>query len=221
MNFKFNQHIGIFENVFEDAFCDEMINFFESKQDHLLRREDYWEKVESNNIGKAVDTSLMLDNFPNDPLAQKMVGHFFKGLTKCYEEYQRKCNIFDHGFKLDSLKLQKTDPSEGYHIFHCEAPNALLHDETSTPEEMNAALNMYLRFAAYTLYLNDVEEGGETEFLMQSVRIPSKKGSLCIFPSAYTHLHRGNPPLSSSKYIMTGWLLIPALPENQQPKNNK
>ena len=78
MNFKFNQHIGIFENVFEDAFCDEMVNFFESKQDHYLRREDYWENAEYNNLGKAVDTSLMLDNFPNDPLVQKMVSHFLK-----------------------------------------------------------------------------------------------------------------------------------------------
>ena len=28
---------------------------------------------------------------------------------------------------------------------------------------------------------------------------------LCLFPSDWTHLHRGNPPISNDKYIMTGW----------------
>jgi hypothetical protein len=27
-----------------------------------------------------------------------------------------------------------------------------------------------------------------------------------VFPSGYTHTHRGNPPLSGEKIILTGWL---------------
>jgi len=54
--------------------------------------------------------------------------------------------------------------------------------------------------------LNDVKEGGETEFLYQSVRVSPKKGTLVIWPAAFTHVHRGNPPLSGTKYIMTSWL---------------
>ena len=62
------------------------------------------------------------------------------------------------------------------------------------------------RIAVWTIYLNDIEEGGETEFLHQSLRLPPKQGTVGIFPSSYTHLHRGNPPLSKEKHILTGWI---------------
>jgi len=58
------------------------------------------------------------------------------------------------------------------------------------------------------VFLNDVDEGGETEFLYQNKRIAPKKGRMVIWPSSFTHTHRGNPPLSGSKYIITGWIEI-------------
>ena len=58
----------------------------------------------------------------------------------------------------------------------------------------------------YTIYLNDVEEGGETEFLHQSVRVKPKTGRIVFWPAGYPFVHRGNPPLKGEKYIMTGWL---------------
>ena len=57
---------------------------------------------------------------------------------------------------------------------------------------------------AWMVYLNDVEEGGETEFLYQKRKVKPKKGTILIWPGGYTHLHRGNPPMSD-KYIATGW----------------
>jgi len=57
-----------------------------------------------------------------------------------------------------------------------------------------------------TLYLNTVEEGGETEFLYQSVRVPPVQGTLSLSPAAWTHTHRGNSPLKGNKYIITTWL---------------
>ena len=56
------------------------------------------------------------------------------------------------------------------------------------------------------MYLNDVEEGGETEFLYQSRRVKPKRGRLAIWPAQFTHMHRGNPPLSGDKYVITGWV---------------
>jgi hypothetical protein len=56
------------------------------------------------------------------------------------------------------------------------------------------------------LYLNTVEEGGETEFLYLHRRIQPVQGRLLIFPAGFTHTHRGNPPLRGEKYILTSWL---------------
>ena len=55
------------------------------------------------------------------------------------------------------------------------------------------------------VYMNDVDEGGETEFLYQQKKIKPKTGRVVIFPASFTHQHRGNPPMSN-KYIITGWL---------------
>ena len=58
----------------------------------------------------------------------------------------------------------------------------------------------------YGALINDVEEGGETEFLYQSKRVESKKGRIVICPSGFTHTHRGNPPLKGNKYMINGWI---------------
>lgn len=88
------------------------------------------------------------------------------------------------------IKIQMTKPSEGYHVWHCE----------------NGGLAVKGRFLAWILYLNDIEEGGETEFIHLSERVQPKTGRLVIFPAGWTHAHRGNPPLSNTKYIATGWM---------------
>ena len=89
-------------------------------------------------------------------------------------------------------------PTEGFHPYHIE--------------QGNLPPSSY-RVSVYTVYLNDVEEGGETEFLYQLKRIKPEKGTACIFPASYTHVHRGNTPFSGEKYIITGWLSMPS-PDN-------
>jgi hypothetical protein len=66
------------------------------------------------------------------------------------------------------------------------------------------------RALVFTIYLNDVEEGGETEFLHQSIRAKPVKGRCVIWPAAFPYVHRGNPPLKGEKYIMTSWLMLPS-----------
>jgi hypothetical protein len=97
--------------------------------------------------------------------------------------------------KLDYtvLKIQKTLPTEGYHIWHLEYGGQI---DTSK------------RAFVFSIYLNDVEEGGETEFLHFSKRVKPKTGRIVIWPAAFPYLHRGNPPLSGEKYILTSWLML-------------
>jgi len=103
------------------------------------------------------------------------------------------CEIFEaiKNMSIRSIrqKLQKTPIGGGYHIWHHEQS----HVETSD------------RVLTWTIYLNDIKEGGETEFLNQSMRVPAEEGKILIFPTSFTHTHRGNPPLSNEKYILTGW----------------
>ena len=58
------------------------------------------------------------------------------------------------------------------------------------------------------MHLNDVEEGGETEFLHFSKRVKPKTGRIVIWPAGFPYVHRGNPPLSGEKYILTSWMML-------------
>jgi hypothetical protein len=59
---------------------------------------------------------------------------------------------------------------------------------------------------AFMLYLNTIESGGETEFLHQRLKFKPNQGDFLLWPAGYTHTHRGDPPFSGDKYILTGWV---------------
>jgi hypothetical protein len=61
------------------------------------------------------------------------------------------------------------------------------------------------RHLVFMTYLNDVEEGGETEWFHQNLRIKPEKGLTVIWPSDWTFTHRGLPSTIQDKYIITGW----------------
>jgi len=90
---------------------------------------------------------------------------------------------------IRGMRIQKTEPGEGYHAWHYESDG---HERAN-------------RVTAWMIYLNDNYTGGETEFLYQHKRVEPEQGKLLIWPAAYTHVHRGNPPLEGTKYILTGW----------------
>ncbi|MGD2137773.1 MAG: 2OG-Fe(II) oxygenase, partial [Gammaproteobacteria bacterium] len=57
------------------------------------------------------------------------------------------------------------------------------------------------------LYLNSVAEGGETLFFHQNVAVKPEAGKLVIFPAGFTHVHKGQRPISNDKYIINGWIV--------------
>tara|TARA_Y100000004_G_scaffold110415_1_gene123896 strand:- start:761 stop:1351 length:591 start_codon:yes stop_codon:yes gene_type:complete len=96
-------------------------------------------------------------------------------------------------FHFTCLKIQKTLPTEGYHVWHIEHGHGFENES---------------RAFVFSIYLNDVEEGGETEFLHFSKRVKPTTGRIVIWPAAFPYLHRGNPPLSGEKYILTSWMRL-------------
>ena len=187
----YKDFIGVYENIIPKELCGEVINLMNSgvlgergiEEGSRLEKEDYGSHLE----------------FHNQELTNNVKDILY---TQILPLYTKKYDIFSHLTPLHILffKIQKTHPSGGYHVWHCES---------STWDTRH-------RVGVYTIYLNNIEEGGETEFLYQSLRVKPTQGTVCIFPAGYTHTHRGNPPLSGEKYIITGWIeyLDPKLLKN-------
>ena len=191
--------IGIYENVFSKEWCDRVIKYFEA----YSQSQRTWNRLEGQNTqAHDIDDESMhmqphLDCYTEYDICntagkdfKNEFDHIFGEL--CYAQYTKKYSVLNFAAEhtIYHQKVQKTIPGGGYHNWHCES---------------NSPLNSR-RLAAYTIYLNDIEEGGETEFLYLSKRIKPTTGTVVIFPTNYPWTHRGNPPLSETKYIMTGWL---------------
>ena len=54
-------------------------------------------------------------------------------------------------------------------------------------------------------FLTDNPDGG-TEFIYQDKYIPAEKGKTLIWPSDWTHTHRGKVDTTKEKMIITGWI---------------
>lgn len=62
------------------------------------------------------------------------------------------------------------------------------------------------RVVSALLYLNDVEDGGETEFVNFDIKVKPKAGRLVIFPSNYAYRHAARLPKSGYKYVAVFWM---------------
>ena len=107
--------------------------------------------------------------------------HFIKDLVK--------------GVNTREVNIQHYKPGGAYHGWHAERTGIA-----------PATLSRYLVFMTY---LNDVTcEGGETEFYYQKLAVKPRKGLTLIWPTDWTHTHRGVPAVSQDKYIATGWFFL-------------
>ena len=189
-----NNFIGVYDNYITKEECDKAIKLFgdqdnfnntmsrlSAERSSILHKQDQHFFANKNNI-KIWHSEL-----------KSMIVNFDMAF-KHYCEATGARTAFDvDNFHYTSLKIQKTLPTEGYHVWHIE------HGKGYENEA---------RALVFSIYLNDVEDGGETEFLHFSKRVKPKTGRIVIWPASFPYVHRGNPPLSGEKYILTSWMML-------------
>lgn len=187
-----NNFIGVYDNYITKDECKKAIQLY--KNQNKLKKTFDRIILENAPITLKKDKTFFaheknIDIWFNDLKALMgnfdiAFNHYLKNTGSCEAYGQDK-------FYYTQLKLQKTLPKEGYHIWHIEH-----------------GINFESRAFVFSIYLNDVKEGGETEFLHFSKRVKPKTGRIVIWPSGMPYVHRGNPPLSGEKYILTSWMLL-------------
>jgi hypothetical protein len=100
-------------------------------------------------------------------------------------------------FRCGEVTLQMYEQGRGgYFAWHTEMAPA-----DPTGEKLHRVL-------PWMVYLNDVADGGETEWLHQRRAVTPRRGRLAMWPAYFTHTHRGQVPRSSDKHIVTSWVLF-------------
>jgi hypothetical protein len=199
-NSDFTDFIGVWENFVPKPFCEKLIGYFNKTFDNYgsyigaeinKDADDILSMKGEANYGGSLnrkDLSFLI-NYANEELTYQIC-QFLSSCAKHYiEEYAQLQRV---SLISTDIKIQKTPPGGGYHVWHYE---------NSLPEYSQRELT-------WMIYLNDLPDGeGETEFLYQRRRIKPTQGTVVIFPAGMTHVHKGNTVFTTDKYIITGWYI--------------
>ena len=190
----FNDFIWIKENSVPSKLCEDAIEKFERSKDKVQGHVG-----EGNTIGASVELSIKrsLDLYISDKFdwcqITDTLNQVLSDSVKTYFDKLRDKEV-SLGFGADQqvidggYQIQKTEPGEFYKW----------HNDFAL--KGNCA-----RVLTYVWYLNDVDEGGETEFV-DGTLIKPEQGKLMLFPATWTYIHQGRSPISNTKYICTGWI---------------
>jgi hypothetical protein len=199
-----SEYIYQISNALPDKLCDDIICMFELEQ-NMLR-----DGVTLGGIVKPVkDTKDML--IPKDDKNWERIEAILKtelsiGLKKYIDSLKKEEYCFpnnsgvnhhiieDDTLHIDYFMIQRYQKGKGKYVYHCDYHNDVKQSR--------------YRVITYIFYLNDVVDGGETEFWGGTLKIKPAKGKLVLFPATWTYPHRGVMPISDNKYIITSWFYI-------------
>ena len=177
--------------------CESIIDYFETHKEFQFLGTS-GERIEVDPSQKI--STEMVFSFEKGPTWNYVIRHsdvssiFVEVLKEALNDYKKQYPFIDKGLSpwtVDPFfKVQKYNPNEGFFVLHCE--------NTSPLEDSK-------RILAWMIYLNDVTDGGHTEFPSQNKKFQPRRGDILLWPAYFTHPHRGITSKSQTKYIITGW----------------
>ena len=171
--------VKIYDNVIDEESCKGLIEKFEELQNkhEIVNIEDKEDRISFNQIV-----------FKSEEW--KTVNDGMMKLFQAYiEQYKKECNI--------SIKMWPE--KYGYETIRMKRYFANDYDRFDYHVDVRD-YETARRFLAFFIYLNDIEEGGETEFLFG--RVKHKMGRLVMFPPLWPWFHAGRKPVSGTKYFI-------------------
>jgi len=197
---EFKDSIVIFENAFTEEECQRIIDRHEWAIENGKAHEGGFGNLKG--IKKSTDYDLVSGDGKEDYLLTNIVAGKFNFFNLKYlsdfcpgDEYDPSNVIMDKTY-YPLFQIQKYRKNDGhFNSFHLENYGEEAKD----------------RLFVFILYLNDVVEGGETEFYFKEegsekyFAVQPKAGTLIIHPASWPYVHRGCVPKSSDKYILTTW----------------
>ena len=152
----------------------------------------------NKDIKDSKDLCLHADDFylisPYTDLLIECVNQY---VNKYIQSPQLKMGVGYYGIK--QLNIQHYNPGGGFKPWH--------YERTSIKDAN--------RFLVFMTYLTDTPNAG-TEFLYQNKKFECKKGKTLIWPSDFTHTHRGEISQEHEKMIATGWIILYTRGENDK-----
>lgn len=187
---KLNNFIGGWY-LDDTSICDELIEFHKTsgfRTPGIVFSKDGESKVDTDYKDS---TDVILSRAPQE-LRNKYALENLQLVADAYVEKYTYAAAGGPWRIVTSPTIQHyTPPSGGFKQWHSE--------------RMSCSAPSVSRHLVFMTYLNDVDDGGETEFFYQKIKVKPEKGLTLIWGSDWTFTHRGIPSPTQEKYIVTGW----------------
>lgn len=179
---KITDLIYVFDDFISNENCDQMIQWFHDNEDLHLDG-----VVNTGSTDKHIlDTNSKRCREATVP-AENQISQILTDATQ--RAYQK---IVENGVTAPITDLF----INGYSIRKYEVNDGIF--ETHVDQHAGSTIG---RLFAVLIYLNDVDEGGETLFPTWGIGVKPKKGRVLIFPCNYLFPHKGCVPVSNPKYM--------------------
>ena len=162
--------------------CDLLIEYYEQSDDKRLG-------IVGSGVNKEVKDST--DVIVKDQRLAEIYHDKLKEIAHAYIKEYPWCNEYSPWGVSEDMSIQHYRPGQGFKGWHTER---------SVIEWPYSA-----RHLVFMTYLNDVTDGGETEWFHQNLKIKPEKGLTVIWPADWMFTHRGVVSHTQEKYILTGW----------------
>ena len=184
-SFDLNTHIGGW--YIPEKVCDDLINYFLMNPHRQKKGMVNYSNtpIIDNEHKESLEISISPEENFNAFIAYR------ENLQKILELYMKKythANEVRSFNMIEECNIQYYKPNQGFKKWHFE----------------NGYVGNDKRFLTFMTYLNTLDEGG-TEFLYQNLKVPANKGLTIIWPTDWTHTHKGVISKTQEKYIITGW----------------
>tara|TARA_B100000073_G_scaffold323076_1_gene304892 strand:+ start:1112 stop:2158 length:1047 start_codon:yes stop_codon:yes gene_type:complete len=184
---KRNEHqdIGIYDIQDNEVF-DRMIDYFKSNKDSQI------DGISGKGFDKDKKNSTDIVISPKEINSKNNIfKNYFEYLEFLYSDYISDKELINNiNVQIGRFNLQKYPLGGHFKNVHCER---------------DSVVNMH-RIFAWMTYLNDVDDGGETFFPKQDLKVKPKKGRTLIWPAEWVYPHQGLTVEKGEKYIITGWI---------------
>jgi hypothetical protein len=180
------------ENALSLELCQKFILAFEEsneKQPGVLYGPN---GISSTEAKKSTDITFHPGYLQHDtwgPLLSELIVILQKGKEDYIQRHSIAMANLDPFDISPTFNIQRYNPEEGFFCWHCE----------------RASLRHSNRVLVWMVYLNTLDDRGETEFLYQHHFESPIQGKLIIWPSDWMYTHRGISSPTQTKYILTGW----------------
>ena len=177
-------------NIENDKLCNEIIKFFEENKS--MQRAGLTAHGYDPKIKQTTDMTILPSNLKNQKYS--LFNSYFNLLKDCFLDYRNQYPFLKHKFfnrtHIGNFNVQKYNSGDHFSQLHSE----------------RVSLDSLHRLFAWMTYLNNVDDGGTTNFEYYDIKVKPEIGKTLIWPAEWTHAHTGSILKSGTKYIITGWI---------------